>query len=150
MINQPGSFKKCPSCGQSAALDAAFCSGCGHQYRTQFPSNQTQFFSTPPYSQYAPGYGRPYPPQIGTIFVTPGTHSPFVAVMLSLFCCSVGGQFYNRQYIKGVITLVCGMVFSVFTGGVGLVVFYPVVVIDAACVAGKLNRGEPVGEWTFF
>jgi uncharacterized membrane protein YvbJ len=46
--------KLCPQCSQQAALDAAFCAKCGHQYRTKFISlpNQTQVVNTLPSFQH--------------------------------------------------------------------------------------------------
>ena len=56
--------KGCPKCSTPAALDAAFCSRCGHQFRTQF-TNQTQIITPPaqqaPPPQYPPEYYNPTP-----------------------------------------------------------------------------------------
>jgi hypothetical protein len=40
------SAKRCPECGKMAVLQAENCTGCGHQFRTQFdaPANRTQAF----------------------------------------------------------------------------------------------------------
>jgi TM2 domain-containing membrane protein YozV len=35
-IQPTSTHKVCPSCSQSANLNAAFCAACGHQYSTQF------------------------------------------------------------------------------------------------------------------
>ena len=35
---KPGSTKICPQCGQPAFLEAGWCAGCNHQFRTQFTS----------------------------------------------------------------------------------------------------------------
>lgn len=35
-------MKQCPSCSTATPLTAAFCPGCGHQFRTTFNPNQTQ------------------------------------------------------------------------------------------------------------
>lgn len=54
----PGSYKVCPSCRTQAALDAQFCSKCGHQYRTQFTQVIQPVGATPPL-QAAPAPGLP-------------------------------------------------------------------------------------------
>jgi hypothetical protein len=80
----------------------------------------------------------------------PGSHSPGLAVVLSLLFFVFAGQLYNGQYLKavvfGLVSLVCGAM----TGGVSIVITYPVGVIDAGMIAGRLNRGEPVSQWQFF
>ncbi len=164
---QPQPYKICPQCKTGAALDAQFCASCGHQYRTQFiPPDQTQAFNLPPgappasvqppaqpgpYPPVQPPYAPPYHPypaySSGWISVPAGTHSVATAVMLSLCCVVCFGQFYNRQYAKGLILLLVAVVLGVLTGGISALITWPISVIDAGLIASKLNRGQPVREW---
>jgi len=73
-----------------------------------------------------------------------------IAVLLSVFCCSVAGQFYNGQFLKGIIMLVAAVGLAVVTGGLTALLTWPLFAVDAGMVASRLNRGEPVSEWQFF
>ncbi len=85
------------------------------------------------------------------IQITPaGTHSIALAVLLSLLCFVCAGQFYNRQFGKGLALLVGAIVCAVFTVGFSLFLSWPIAVIDAGCIAQKLNRGQLVREWEWF
>ena len=81
----------------------------------------------------------------------PGTHSVTAAVLLALFFGGWAGMIVNRQIAKGLLFgLLGGMAVSVLTCGWGLIIWYPLTVIDAIVIACRLNRGEPVREWQFF
>lgn len=77
-------------------------------------------------------------------------HSPWIAALLTIFCFTCAGAIYNGQAIKGIVMMLVGMVASVLTGGLALLVLYPAMVADAALIAAKLQRGDPVREWDFF
>ncbi len=94
--------------------------------------------------QYGYGYGQ-VPP--GWISVPPGTHSVFAAVALNLCCVVSFGQFYNRQYAKGVVWLLIVVVLAFFTLGFSSLLTYPLGAIDAGLIAAKLNRGQAVRDW---
>jgi len=89
-------------------------------------------------------YGRP-----GLIQKYPGSHPPGVAVLLS-FLLVGAGQMYNGQVAKGILLLLTAIACAVATGGLSVFLTYPLALIDAAAVAGKLNRGEGVHEWQWF
>lgn len=116
----------------------------------QFPAQHLQ----PPYQQpYPPQYQQPpyYAPlRPDVLQVPPGTHSPVWAVLLSLLCLVVGGQLYNRQYVKAVVILAVALIGGAVTGGAFTLLTWIVCPIDAGCIASRLNRGEPVGQWQFF
>lgn len=137
-MTQP--YKICPQCGEGAVISAAQCGRCGRFYRTTAPpapSNQTQVF--------VPLTG----PTRG-ISIQPGYHSPAIAVLWSSLCCICAGQFYNRQYVKGIL-LVCLMwVTGPFTYGISPFLLWIAAMIDAHQIAQKLNRGDVVGEWECF
>lgn len=157
-MSQP--HKICPRCQTPAAVDAQFCSRCGHGYRTQFQQDQTVLGAPqPPYQapyQPPPPPGYPYgqqPPSYGPrpdfIQVAPGTHSSVTAMLMTLLIVGAG-QWYNKQIIKGVVLLVVSMALLVITGCLAVFVIYPVAMIDAYQVGARLNRGEPVGQWQWF
>ena len=83
------------------------------------------------------------------IWIPGGTHSPGVALLFGLLLLG-GGAFYNRQYIKGVVMLVVGLILGVVTGCLAMFVTWPVSAIDAYLVGQRLQRGEVVGQWRWF
>jgi hypothetical protein len=89
-------------------------------------------------------------PYGGTITVQPGSHSVVCAVLLSLLCICCAGQFYNRQFAKGLVLTLAAIVCGVITLGWSMLITWPLFLADAGCVAARLNRGEPVGQWQFF
>lgn len=119
--------------------------GTGHTFQAnQLPFLQQAFISTPAY----PSYRAPYQ-QAGMIQVTPGSHSVALAVVLSILINGLG-QIYNKQVGKGVVVILVSLMLAFFTCGLSLVVTFPLAVIDAALVAGRLDRGEAIGEWQSF
>lgn len=77
-------------------------------------------------------------------------HSAWFAGGLSLVCCVVGGQVYNRQYVKAIVLGLLAGVLAVVTGGISLAVTWPVMILDAALIGNKLARGQAVEQWEFF
>ena len=155
-MTQP--FKICPQCQEPAAMNAAACARCGRVYRTTAPPpmQQTQVVLPPP-----PQYQQPYHPQAPPptpysqspplgISVQPGYHSPMVAVLWGFLCCLPFGQFYNKQYAKGLVMLLVFFGLAFFTHGVAWVMAWPLALMDAYRIAERLNRGETVGEWQSF
>ena len=127
----------CASCGALSPAGTATCVRCGSPL--------------PQPAAIAPGYPYAYPTTTpGCIQKAPGSHSPVIAVLLSVFCCSVAGQFYNGQFLKGIIMLVAAVGLAVVTGGLTALLTWPLFAVDAGMVASRLNRGEPVSEWQFF
>lgn len=71
--------------------------------------------------------------------------------MLSILFGGWVGMLVNRQYVKGIVTLVgFGMIPAAVTCGLSAIVWYPLSVIDAILVANRLNRGEAISEWQCF
>lgn len=95
----------------------------------------------------APGI-QPRQPVPGVIYKD--THYWWAAVLLSLCVCAPMGQFYNGQYIKGLVMVVVGMIFVVLTGGFGAIIYWPAVLIDAGLIGWKLEQGKGVREWEWF
>lgn len=147
-------YKVCPQCHEPAHMQSGQCVRCGRMFRTTAPPpiQQTQVFGVPPQIQ-APynGYGPPPTPQRPPgIAVYPGSHSPMIAVLLSLICVICFGQFYNKQIIKGMVMLLFVLVLGFFTGGLSLFLTWPLALIDAYKIADRLNRGETITEWQWF
>lgn len=145
-MSQP--YKLCPQCQTPTALNTPSCAKCGRQYRTQFAP-------TAPTIMVAPANTR-------------GTQDATAAILLSLFIPGAG-QLYNRQYVKAALVFFSapGLFFLPILIGSQLArlnldpiwsflallvplcwLMIPVVwigqVIDAALIAGRINRGEPV------
>lgn len=114
------------------------------------PPPQGYYPAPPPQQPYygpSPQWGAAPP---GWIQVAPGTHSVAAAVLLSFLCLVCAGQFYNRQYGKGLALLVGSIVCAVCTVGFSCLLSWPIALIDAGMVAQKLNRGQAVREWEWF
>lgn len=96
---------------------------------------------------------------------TPGAMSrstgwPVVAVLLNLFCLSGGGQLYNGQTAKGVLTL-CASFFLLTSisdrstmgtcfWSICYLSFYVASMVDAYRIAARRRRGLHVGPWELF
>lgn len=66
-------------------------------------------------------------------------------------CCICGlGQIVLGQTIKGFAILLIGVLISVGTAGLGILVIWPLGAIDAYLIAKKLKAGKMVGRWEFF
>ena len=80
---------------------------------------------------------------------------PILILILALFLGGIS-YFVLGQWQKGLAAMalwLCGFVFAVVTCGIGILVFFPVVisiVIDAYMQAKCLKEGHPIGQWTFF
>lgn len=79
----------------------------------------------------------------------PGTHSVAAAVILALLF-NGAGQMMNKQVTKGIVLLLSAIVLGVVTLGVVWLVITTLALVDAICIANRLNRGEPVGPWQWF
>lgn len=139
-------FKVCPRCGGACHLQAPQCHQCGHLFTTPF--NQTQgYYSQPPFGNPY-GYPAPVP---GMIQVPPGTHPVWVVVLVSILGGGWLGMVINKQVAKGLLFgLLGGIFFTVITCGYGVLLWYPLVLIDSILIATKLNSGRPVRDWEFF
>ncbi len=157
MTQQP--MKQCPQCGLVTPLNTPACTQCGHQFRTQFTqaTQQTQMIIPPPQQPPLQQYPQ-YTPFVGYDMITrpPGSHSALAAGALSCLGLLGGGQMYNGQVIKGLVNLAVSFVLWIITlllFLLPLLIFIPfwlLVTIDAVCIAQRLNRGEPVGQWKCF
>ena len=160
--------KICPKCQTSALLDARTCSVCAHGFRTQFvaPDDKTQIYLpgdlppvysppqyTPPNAQYPPQY-TPVPQPVyvvsgDSIQVPAGTHPVPLIAIIGVFCFPLGTMM-NRQFIKALVILMCGIGIGLVTVGIGAFLIGVIAWIDSILVANRLNRGEVIGQWTSF
>ncbi|NLB94505.1 MAG: serine/threonine protein kinase [Armatimonadetes bacterium] len=142
----PGSdVRFCAHCGMLRQPGSTRCARCGRVWQTA--TDAAPYSPTPPYE----GPGNSWPMRADELIrVTPGSHSPVVAVLLSILCLICGGQFYNRQYLKGVVILLGAIVLAPVTEGVSTILAWILGPIDAGLIAGRLNRGETVTKWQWF
>jgi hypothetical protein len=112
----------------------------------------TSFVESIPHAEPIVNYPRSvqtYPP--GTIQVPPGSHSMVAVIVLSILFGGWAGMLVNRQIAKGLIYgLLLGSILGFATCGIGLIIWYPLTLIDALLVAQKLNQGKAIKEWEFF
>ena len=160
--------KICPKCQTVALLDARTCSVCAHEFRTQFvaPDDKTQMYPPsdlpsvysppqypPPNAQYPPQYP-PVPQPVyvvsgDSIQVPAGTHPVPLIAIVGVFCLPLG-MMMNRQFIKALVVLMCGIGIGFVTAGIGTILIGFLAWIDSILVANRLNRGEVIGQWTSF
>lgn len=73
-----------------------------------------------------------------------------MAMGLTLCCCVIGGQMYNRQFPKAVISLSLHAGTAFLTHGYSLLVTWPVFLLDSYLVAKRIRSGERVSVWRWF
>ena len=140
MAAVPPPSKPCPRCGIAVNVHTQTCPHCGNVFA---PSA-----SQPP--AYV-GYSRPVRTGSGMIQMPAGSHQVTLVIVLSVFIGPWIGMILNGQVAKGLLFgLLAGVLIGIFTCGYGLLLWYPIALIDAILVANRLNRGEAVGEWQFF
>ncbi len=146
-------FMNCRTCGQQLASQAVACVGCGCPPLVGNRFCQTCGANTNPsailcvkcgvalkdFAGIAGGVGASLPPR-----------DPVLMGVLS-GCCICGlGQIVLGQTIKGFAILLMGVLISVGTAGLGILVIWPLGAIDAYLIAKKLKAGKMVGRWEFF
>jgi len=123
------------------------------QYPTvPYPGQQPPYQGQPPPQyppQYPPAPYPPYPYRPDIIQMPPGTHSVAAAVILALLF-NGAGQMMNRQVTKGIVLLLSAIVLGAITLGIAWLLITVLALVDAVCIANRLNRGEPVGLWQWF
>ena len=72
-----------------------------------------------------------------------------VAIVLSVLFPGIG-QLYLGQTTKGVAVLIGYFVIGVVTLGLGFLIIWILSLIDTVKLSGKLQAGQPIGEWEFF
>ncbi len=165
------SSDQCPQCSALMAPSMVRCPRCGTarvtppatQHSAQIPLKAG---SLPPqrmpqqpsnFQPYSHGNQTPAP---NSITKAPGSHSPVIAVLLSVICCSAGfAQMYNGQIGKGIVMFCISIaIYLPMLSSPNAVVACTVVdsllgltlIFDSVAIANKLNRGEPVGQWEWF
>ena len=111
----------CNSCGSETLAKAVICTTCGSNLR----STQNE------------------------------ERSPVIAGLLN-WIWTGSGNIYLGQTTKGILfcLITLGMIiFDIITCSFGLVFHIPymvIMIIDAALLAGRINKGEIIDEWKFF
>ncbi len=127
----------CSYCGNPVPADAAQCPSCGaavpQQQSTQQPQPE-QVQQTGPVKQQQ---------------TAPPAKSVFLAQLLSCFIIGTG-QMYCGQIGKGFVIMLGSIILSVITGGIASFVCWILAIVDAGCIARRINNGENVGPWKFF
>lgn len=130
-------YWQCGWCGGKIPSGSRFCTHCGADLNQPPPA--------------APPGAKVVIPSQGSIQSDfRYGHSPMLAAILSVFFCTFGGTIYNRQYLKATVMTLIAMVCAVLTGGASLWITWPAFILDSALIAGRLQRGETVGQWQFF
>lgn len=139
----PPETRACPRCGSSNDVSSQYCSQCAQPLHSPV--------LLPPQGQSGSNYPRPPQQASAPIQVPAGSHSVALVAVLSILFGGWVGMLVNRQYVKGIVTLVgFGMIPAAVTCGLSAIVWYPLSVIDAILVANRLNRGEAISEWQCF
>lgn len=85
----------------------------------------------------------------GAIQVAPGSHMIWLAILLAVLLAGAG-QIYNRQILKGLVLLFGTYLIGFVALGMYGIALWALGIADAAIVASRLDRGEPVSPWKFF
>ena len=167
MEGQP-SQNRCSACGAVQPIGATLCSNCKHLLSTQVaPAGPVPPLATVVPGQSSPGLaigqsrhfashiaypnqGNNFPPPLGYVQKSPGTHSMWLAVLLSFLCGQGIVQLYNGQLLKGALFIVVGSLVIGFTNGWVAGAIWILSGIDVIRIAWKLRRGQAVGPWEFF
>jgi len=117
----------------------------------QYPPPNAQY--PPPNAQHPPQYP-PVPQPVyvvsgDSIQVPAGTHPVPLIAIVGVFCLPLG-MMMNRQFIKALVVLMCGIGIGFVTAGIGTILIGFLAWIDSILVANRLNRGEVIGQWTSF
>ena len=126
----------CTKCGQRPLDGNKFCSKCGKETQEKAVVCVTCGAALP-------------------TLASTGEKPPVVAVLLNLLWAGVG-NIYLGQKTKGIVlgAVTFFLLFLVFAScGFGTFLFIPyqiAMAVDAALIAGRINKGESVDEWKFF
>ena len=126
----------CTKCGQRPLSGNKFCSKCGKETMDKAVICVTCGAALP-------------------TIAAAGDKSPAVAVILNLLWVGVGNIYLgqkNKGIVFGGITFFL-ILLVIASCGFGSFIFLPyqiAMAVDAALIAGRINKGESVPEWKFF
>ena len=116
-MNPSPSAKACPTCGQPSALDARFCSRCGHTFLTDFAAQQTQALYSP------------VPSDVNGKKIAAG------------ICGILVGEFGIHKFILGYSTAgVTMLLVSVLTCGIGGIVMSVIGIVEGILYLTKSDQ----------
>ncbi|MDO4583229.1 MAG: hypothetical protein Q4D62_03900 [Planctomycetia bacterium] len=138
---------KCPYCENTAPPNVLQCPFCG----APLPQPQQPPIPQQPYAQ------QPFtpPPYVQQIYVQQPIQSAGIkksATTAALLSCLITGlgQIYLGQVGKGFFLFFMAIFVAIATAGVGGIVMWFIAIIDAHCIAKKINSGQIVGAWEWF
>jgi hypothetical protein len=129
----------CPACGRENEAAAQFCAGCGGQLATTTEVVHTRPGTEPlEPEQRMRGLA---PQKARQAQLSPTGKKPGLAILFS-FILTGGGQFYNRDFIKGALLLVAAIVAYAFLR-IAFLAIWIYSIVDAYQVAK--GRWRPMG-----
>jgi uncharacterized membrane protein YvbJ len=142
----------CRSCGASLVDNAVACNKCGLH-----PMNGVKFCQgcgaeTQEHAVMCTSCGISLKSNSSRSM---GEISPVIAAVLNLVWPGVG-NIYLGQKTKGIVFCVINLIMYILdtvTCGFFAILHVPfiiIMIIDAALIAGRIQKGEPVDEWKFF
>ncbi|HXG57921.1 MAG TPA: hypothetical protein VNL91_02770 [Thermoanaerobaculia bacterium] len=104
------------------------------------------------YTPPPPPAGSPAPGGGGSDIVHPTQppKDPVLVLVLNLLVAGCVGYFIIGQKTKGIVALIAWIVLLPLTCGAGSGLLAIVAAIDGYLQAQLLQKGTPVGQWTFF
>jgi hypothetical protein len=115
--NMKENTKKCPYCPEDILAEVIKCKHCGSTLFANKSFQQRERYDDP-----------------NIITPSKSTRDPVCMALLSGCCIAGLGQIVLGQTIKGVVILLGSMVFEAITGGVSILVTWPLGGIDAYLV----------------
>jgi len=142
----------CVHCGTQVPDTARFCSRCGRSTTTD--SGAGAAVANPPSASSAIPESDAERVALRVVQETshgisnPTCIAPALAAVVS-FIPGLG-QILLGQTIKGIVVLIVGLLLAVLTGGLTVLVTWPLAAVDAYLIAKKLRAGRSVAQWEFF
>ncbi len=133
-----------PECRNVVSNLAASCVHCGNPLIPR-PDSSPESVGLPAATDLAFGTNSAAAGLIGDRIFNPAAMSPALVGLLSL----IGGlgQILIGQIAKGVFVLVFCVVLAWVTGGLSLIVTWPIAGVDAYRCTRKLRASQTIGKW---
>jgi TM2 domain-containing membrane protein YozV len=86
----------------------------------------------------------------GRIQASQPPKDPLLMALLSGCLIAGLGQMVLGQVKKGITVLILTVLVAIMTAGIGALIMYPLMALDAYSITKKLKEGKSVGEWEWF